>query len=254
MSQTSASKLFLVLLLSFVPSYAQENNPTPPSPAVSPSPLPPPGKAAPTPPDSTHLEVLYAPKPYYPLEAAAKKLQGQVVINLHISESGNVESAEIVSGEPILAQAAADAMKEWRFKPFIKNGQTVKISYRMPFDFSLKGYFPDGCAAADAAFVANSANAARYRQVPAGVLEGRLVHKVEPQYPMLARMKHVQGTVLLYAVIGEDGRIHDLKTICGPAELVAASLEAVRQWRYRPFELDGSPVAVQTTIKVQFHM
>jgi TonB family protein len=253
MSPASISKLLLVLLLPCLPAGAQNSNPAQASPAVDSSPSPQPNEAPPAPSDSTQLEALYAPKPEYPLEAAAKKLQGQVVIKLHISESGSVESTEIVSGEPILAQAAADAMSTWKFKPFIRNGRPSKLIYRMPFDFSLKGYFPDGCTAAEAAFVANSSNA-KYHQVPENVVEGRLIHHVQPEYPTLARMKHVQGTVLLYAVIGEDGRIHDLQAICGPPELVPASLYAVRQWRYRPYELDGAPTPVKTTIRVQFHM
>jgi TonB family protein len=201
--------------------------------------------------DSTQLEVAKVSQPDYPLEAAAKRLQGKVLIKMHILETGDVERTEIVSGEPILAQAAADAMKSWKFKPFIKDGKPVRVSTSLPYTFSLKGYFPEGCAAVESA---EAYNAAHHPQVPQKVMEGALTHRVAPEYPLQARLRHLQGTVLLYAVIGEDGKIRDLKALCGAPEFIPACLEAIRQWRYRPYLVDGVPVEVQTTIKVQFHM
>jgi protein TonB len=170
---------------------------------------------------------------------------------VHILETGEVESTEVVSGEPILAQAAADAMQTWKFKPFIKDGKPVRVSTSLPYTFSLKGYFPEGCAAVESA---QALNAAHHRHVPQNVMEGALTHRVAPQYPLLARMGHRQGTVVLYAVIGEDGRIRDLKALCGDPVFIPSCLEAIRQWRYRPYLVAGLPVEVQTTIMVQFHM
>jgi protein TonB len=225
---------------------AQTATPTPaqtePSPAASPSA---------SLPDSTQLEVAKVSQPDYPLEAAAKKLQGKVLIKVHILETGDVERTEIVGGEPVLAQAAAEAMRAWKFKPFIKDGKPVRVSTSLPYTFSLKGYFPEGCAAVESA---QAFNAAHHPQVPQKVMEGALTHRVEPVYPLWARQQHIQGTVFLYAVIGEDGKIRDLKALCGAPELIPACLEAIRQWRYRPYLVDGVPVAVQTTIKVQFHI
>jgi TonB family protein len=204
-----------------------------------------------TTPDSTNLEVLDAPQPDYPLEAAAKKIQGQVVIRLHILETGEVESTEIVSGEPLLAKAAADTMRRWKFKPFIKGGKPIRIRHDVPFTFSLKGHFSDECAAA---LAAQAANATHHIRLSTEVMVGNLIHTVDPEYPEIARRNRVKGTVLLYAVIGEDGRIRDVKALCGPPILVPAALDAIRQWRYRPYELNGAPVAVETTINVEFHI
>src|ERR1700760_2209525 len=75
--------------------------------------------------DSTQLVIIKAPKPYYPMEAAKKSLQGKVWIHLLISETGDVESADISSGDPDLTNAALEAMK-WKFKPYIHNGKPVK--------------------------------------------------------------------------------------------------------------------------------
>ncbi len=275
MAGARISALLFVLLSASLLTYAQVENqtaaqPQSPPPAVSPSP---PGPA-----DSTQLEVIKSPRPNYPAEAAAKELQGQVWIKLLISETGDVESAEIISGNPILAKAAADAMKKWKFKPFIKNGKAVKVSTKLPFDFALKGHVfdakppaatriaeppisPSSPTAPGLADASSSSTPAAETggqplklRVSQGVMEGNIVHRVEPVYPPEARRNHIQGTVLLQATIGKDGRIHDVKAISGPPELIEASIGAIQQWRYRPYLLQGNPVQVETTIKIQFHM
>jgi protein TonB len=144
-------------------------------------------------------------------------------------------------------------MMKWKFKPFIKGGKPIRIRHDVPFTFSLKGHFSDEYAAALAAQAAN-ANATQHIRLSTEVMVGNLIHRVDPEYPEIARRSRVQGAVLLYALIGEDGRIRDLKALCGPPLLVPASLDAIRQWRYRPYELNGAPIAVETTIKVEFHI
>jgi len=85
-------------------------------------------------------------------------------------------------------------------------------------------------------------------------MEGRIVHRVAPVYPLEAKLNRIQGDVLLHATIGKDGRIHDVKGVSGPKELIDAAVGAVEQWRYRPFLVKGEPVEVQTTIKIRFQM
>src|SRR5436305_12434411 len=75
------------------------------------------------PPDSTKLERIKYEPPVYPLEAREKGMQGEVRLKLEVSETGDVEKVDVVSGDPILAQAAVPAAKKWRFKPFIRNGK-----------------------------------------------------------------------------------------------------------------------------------
>ncbi len=79
-----------------------------------------------------------------------------------------------------------------------------------------------------------------------------LLYCVRPAYPTPARLAHVSGTVRLEAVIATDGSIRELRVTSGPALLVAAAIDAVRQWRYRPTVLNGVPVEVVTTIDVVF--
>jgi protein TonB len=83
---------------------------------------------------------------------------------------------------------------------------------------------------------------------------GALIHQVQPVYPAPARITRVQGTVQLAAVIGRDGAIKDLRVLSGHPMLVTAAVDAVRQWRYRPYILNGQPVEVETQISVNFSL
>jgi periplasmic protein TonB len=90
--------------------------------------------------------------------------------------------------------------------------------------------------------------------ISSGVMEGMLIDKVLPPYPLPARAMHIAGMVELQATISRDGTIDNLRVVDGPMLLRAAALEAVRQWRYRPYLLNGEPVEVETTINVDFTM
>jgi periplasmic protein TonB len=89
-------------------------------------------------------------------------------------------------------------------------------------------------------------------RVSLGVSQGLLVKRVQPNYPPLARQARIQGTVLLQAEISKDGTIENLRLISGHPMLAPAAIEAVKQWRYRPYMLNGEPVAVETQVQVNF--
>ncbi len=89
-------------------------------------------------------------------------------------------------------------------------------------------------------------------RVSQGVSQGLLIHKVQPQYPPLARQARIQGVVVLQALIGKDGSIQNLHVVSGHPMLTNAALEAVKEWRYKPYYLNGEPVEVETTINVNF--
>ncbi len=84
--------------------------------------------------------------------------------------------------------------------------------------------------------------------------EGDLVHKILPTYPPLARAARLQGQVVLQAVISKQGVIENLRVLSGHPILVPAAIEAVRQWRYRPYILNSEPVEVETQITVKFSL
>ncbi len=86
-------------------------------------------------------------------------------------------------------------------------------------------------------------------KVSKGVMEGALIQKIIPTYPRMAMMTGTQGAVILQAIIS---RAENLQVISGSPFLSRAAIEAVRQWRYRPYELNGQPVEVETQIVVNF--
>jgi len=91
-------------------------------------------------------------------------------------------------------------------------------------------------------------------RVSQGVTEGNLVRKVQPLYPPLAKTARIQGQVILHALISKAGNIENLEVVSGHPMLVQSALDAVRQWKYKPYVLNGEPVAVDTTITVNFNL
>jgi protein TonB len=91
-------------------------------------------------------------------------------------------------------------------------------------------------------------------RISQGVTQGMVVHKVEPSYPKLALSARVTGVVQLKAVISRTGDIKELQVVSGHPILVPSAIEAVKQWRYRPYLLNGEPVEVETNITVTFQI
>ena len=91
-------------------------------------------------------------------------------------------------------------------------------------------------------------------RVSSGVSTGLLIKKVTPNYPPLAKQARIQGHVLLQAEISKEGTIQNLQLISGHPMLAPAAIEAVKQWRYKPYLLNGEPVAVETQVDVVFSL
>jgi protein TonB len=84
------------------------------------------------------------------------------------------------------------------------------------------------------------------------MMEGNVTHRVQPLYPPLARQARIQGQVVIRAVISRNGMIENLQVLSGHPMLVQAAIDAVKQWRYRPYFLNGEPVEVETQVTVNF--
>jgi len=108
-------------------------------------------------------------------------------------------------------------------------------------------------AAAPALFKPKPAPVQRVRVSP-GVIKGLLIHRVEPIYPFLAQQARIQGAVVLTAIIDKDGNVQHLQLVNGHPLLAPAAIQAVKQWRYKPFLLNGQPLEVETTVTVDFHL
>jgi len=91
-------------------------------------------------------------------------------------------------------------------------------------------------------------------RVSQGVTQGLLMRRIQPAYPPLARQARIQGAVVLQAEISKDGAIQNLRLISGHPMLAPAAIEAVKQWKYKPYYLNGEPVEVETQITVNFSL
>lgn len=91
-------------------------------------------------------------------------------------------------------------------------------------------------------------------RISSGVADGNKLSGTDPVYPQMAKIAHVQGDVVLQALISKQGTIENLRAVSGHPILIQAAMDAVRQWRYKPWVLNGEPVEVETTITVKFHM
>jgi protein TonB len=84
------------------------------------------------------------------------------------------------------------------------------------------------------------------------MMEGNLIYRVQPVYPPMARTARIQGPVVLRAIISKSGAIENLQVVSGHPMLVKSAIEAVSQWRYRPYILNDEPVEVETQVTVNF--
>jgi TonB family protein len=91
-------------------------------------------------------------------------------------------------------------------------------------------------------------------RISSAVAERNLLHKVEPEYPEEAKTAHVEGNVILQGIINKEGDVAELRLVSGQPLLANAAMDAVKQWQYKPYLLNGDPIEVETTIIVRFHM
>jgi TonB family protein len=89
-------------------------------------------------------------------------------------------------------------------------------------------------------------------RISQGVSQGLLIKRVQPKYPQAALAAHTAGAVQIEATIDKEGKVVNLKVLSGNPVLAHAALDAVRQWRYKPYYLDGEPVEIETQITINF--
>ncbi len=202
----------------------------------------------PTKPTSYSLEATNISNAIYPSQAREQKIEGRVVAMMLVSEAGDVENVQVFKADETLSQAAEETIRQWKFNPVTKDGKAVPVIAKVTFNFVLGNEQQQSVAPE----VARATDFPQHVKVSQSVMQGLLVSKVDPEYPAAAKAKHIQGAVTLAMVIGKDGTITDVQVQSGPAELTAAAVDALRQWRYRPYQLLGRPVEVQATAQFNF--
>jgi TonB family protein len=201
--------------------------------------------------------------PEYPALARKARLEGTVLIMVKVSKTGDVEDIQLISGHPILATAAVAAVKQWKYRPYLMQDLPVPFETRVSLSFvlppesgtqsNISGGVPPGQSAGTADIGGTEGVVpGQWVRVSAGVESGMIVKKVQPVYPQNAKHAHIQGIVTLNAQIDKQGDVVKLDLISGHPELVTAAMDAVKQWKYRPFLLNGEPRDVETQVQVSF--
>jgi TonB family protein len=106
----------------------------------------------------------------------------------------------------------------------------------------------------NAASTSDASKPPKQLSVSSDVMAENLLNKVMPVYPADAKKARIQGTVVLGVLIGKDGNILNLKVLSGPSQLQQSSLDAVRQWTYKPYLLNGDPIEVKSTVNVVYSL
>jgi TonB family protein len=181
--------------------------------------------------------------PVYPPLARAARIQGTVVLSIVINKEGEIVDTRLVSGHPMLAPAAIEAVKQWKYTPRSSADKAVEVETIVRLDFRL----------ADGPVTRSLPSRVSQRlRVSAGVAQGLIASKVEPVYPDDAKAKNIEGTVMLNVDIDQEGNVERVELVSGHPMLAPAAMDAVLQWKYRPFVLRGEAVPVETTEQVKF--
>jgi TonB family protein len=225
----------------------------------------------------TESKLIRRVEPVYPEEARRARIQGVVVLTVHINEKGFVSDATVVNGHPLLQAAAVDAVKQWRYSQTLLNGEPVSVIATVSIVFRLSGDTPavqmDNHAkqsssslalndtapnAPEAGQLANSETKPPRRtalRVGDAIQQSKLISKVEPIYPREAKAERLEGTVVLQVTVNEEGLVSGIIASPGNYQILEdAAIEAVRQWKYSPTLLNGEPVPVFATVTVVFRL
>jgi TonB family protein len=203
-----------------------------------------------------------SPMPEYPADAKADGIEGTVVLRAVISTTGIVDSTEVVSGPEKLRAAANEAVNNWTYKPYLIDDKPVPVQTTVILNFKLSdasvttGTPVESAEAAETPAPAPppAAKAPARARVSAGITAGLILRKTTPEYPANARSLRIQGAVVIHAIISKKGDVVNLSVISGPAELQQAALDAVKQWKYKPYLLNGEPTDIDTMITVNFNL
>lgn len=208
--------------------------------------------------------------PIYPPLARQARIQGTVILKVIITKSGDVANIQLVSGHPMLAPAAIEAVKQWKYDPYLLNGDPIEVETKLAVNFTLSDKPPaTGSTPPDSAKAGDSGGAfsgiiSPHQEQPAppvvpqrvrvssGVAQGLLVSKVNPIYPQEAKDQRIQGVVTLQVIVDKEGNVADIKVISAHPLLAPPAIEAVKQWKYRPYLLNGNPIEVDTQVQVNF--
>jgi TonB family protein len=184
--------------------------------------------------------------PAYPPLARQARIQGTVVIGITITKTGDVENLQLESGHPMLAPAAVAAVRQWKYQPYLVNGDPVEVKTRVQVIFVLAD-----SGINNATTPATDATGNRVR-VSENIMRGLRIQEIDAAYPPLALKARIEGLVVLKEFVGKSGEVENLEIVSGDPLLAPAAIDAVKQWKYRPYVLNGEPLEVESLVRMNF--
>jgi TonB family protein len=184
------------------------------------------------------------------------KTVGLLSMYVSVDRLGRVREAYPLNSDNAgLQDAARDQLLKWKIKPIAANGVLVQAEAPLTFRFqtTLASNTAQPTTQAIAASSASNAVPSPMVRVSPGVLQGFLVDHPAPVYPRDAKENHIQGRVVLALTIDKTGVTRDIHMLTSPDQaLTDSAVAAVSRWRYRPYQLNGSPIDIQSTVEVNF--
>lgn len=173
-----------------------------------------------------------------------------VVLNALIGADGHIKQLNAVSGPEVLKSAAMDAVRKWIYQPFLLNSEAREVATPITVRFSgdsapeIVPNAPTQRMEPTPAYQLPAPESGRAR-ISSAVIMTRLKTRVEPVYP--ANL-NVGSAVVLRLLIGKEGQVSEVTGVAGPEALRGPAIDAVRQWKFEPYLLNGEPAEIETVV------
>jgi TonB family protein len=187
--------------------------------------------------------IIFKADPVYPAEARAEHVEGEVVLHATISKAGTIENVQVLSGPPILMVSAIDAVRQWKYKPYLLNGEPTEVETTINIRYSLSEPGESGAANVGPGV----------RKIGNGVSSPVVIYQVQPEYSPEARAANFNGIELVNLIVDANGVPQNVHILRGVGMgLDEKAVEAVRQYRFKPAMEDGKPVPVELNVEINF--
>lgn len=182
-------------------------------------------------------------KPVYHEAALRAQVSGKVIAEVVSDVYGRIVDITKIEGHPLLNDATLEAVKQWVYEPFLLDGRPKRVKFTVVVTFSLNKKGEEGRVTVDP-------------PVKESTLEKKpvLVKKVAPKYPEDAVKANISGKVVVEAVTDREGNVKEILKVTGPPVLTGPAVEAVKQWKYKPYIVNGEAKAVEFTTIVKFEL
>ena len=197
--------------------------------------------------------------PKYPKEARKAKIEGEVVAQATIEPSGSVSRVAIISGDLKLAEEVVDAVRAWKFGPYLQDGSPVRVIQNIAFKFAQDQKRAE-MEPLPAPTLAKNLTPQLFPgggvfRVGGAVSAPRIISSTAAQYSEKARKAKYQGVCVLSLIVTSEGTPRDVRIVRSLGMgLDEKAIEAVSQWKFEPGIKDGKPVAVMVDVEVNFHL